>query len=130
MNENAPIEDAMVDQNVVKLKDIDGFIKLVKENRLSLQEFIYLKKRNSAESDAYNLKVVNYSSLVRKKQNNYYTLSCRGLTYFEKQVPVEFIYLGDWLRERDQYNVIKGLSFFRKFRKWKTLKKWGKLLFN
>ena len=59
---------------------------------------------------------------------NYYTLSAKGLTKYENNVPIEFIYLGDWLKERDQFNAIKQLSFFKKFRLWKTLKKWVKII--
>jgi hypothetical protein len=29
-----------------------------------------------------------------------------------------------WLKERDNYDDIKKLTFFTKFRKWKTLKMW------
>lgn len=44
-------------------------------------------------------------------------------------MPIEFVTLDEWLKEREQFNAIKNLSFFRKFRKWKTLKKWQKILF-
>jgi hypothetical protein len=29
-----------------------------------------------------------------------------------------------WIKERDNYDDIKRLTFFTKFRKWKTLKMW------
>ena len=29
-----------------------------------------------------------------------------------------------WIKERDNYDEIKRLTFFTKFRKWKTLKMW------
>ena len=31
-----------------------------------------------------------------------------------------------WIKERDNYDDIKRLTFFTKFRKWKTLKMWRK----
>jgi len=31
-----------------------------------------------------------------------------------------------WIKERDNYDDIKKLIFFTKFRKWKTLKMWKK----
>jgi len=36
----------------------------------------------------------------------YYTLSSRGISLFEDEKLKEFTYLGDWIRERDQYNTI------------------------
>lgn len=39
---------------------------------------------------------------------------------------MEFITLGDWLIERDSYNHIKELSFFKKFKRWKFLRMWRK----
>ena len=33
------------------------------------------------------------------------------------------------MKERDQFNAIKSLSFFRKFRMWKTLKKWCRTVY-
>ena len=38
--------------------------------------------------------------------------------------PIEFIKLAHWLKERENYDAIKDLTFFTKFRKWKTLKMW------
>lgn len=32
---------------------------------------------------------------------NYHTLSSKGLTKYENNVPTEFVHLGDWLKERD-----------------------------
>jgi dynein heavy chain len=43
-----------------------------------------------------------------------------------KDSPVEFITLGDWLIERDSYNHIKELAFFKKFKRWKFLRVWRK----
>ena len=38
--------------------------------------------------------------------------------------PIEFIKLAHWLKERENYDAILDLTFFTKFRKWKTLKMW------
>lgn len=43
-------------------------------------------------------------------------------------MPVEFISLGDWLIERDSYNHIKELPFFKKFKRWKCLRMWRKTI--
>ena len=76
------------------------------------------------------MKVVTYNFIQEKKLVNYYTLSSKGLTKYENNVPFEFSRLSDWMKERDQFNAIKQLSFFKKFRLWKTLKKWIKILNN
>lgn len=51
-------------------------------------------------------------------------MSKQGLCYYLNNKPVEFIKLAHWLKERENYDAIKGLQFFTKFRKWKTLKMW------
>ena len=101
---------------------------MIREHKLSPMEFIYLVKNKMNSNDAYNMKVISYNFIQENALLNYYTLSAKGLTKYESNVPVEFVHLGDWLKERDQFNAIKTLSFFRKFRMWKTLKKWIKIL--
>lgn len=75
------------------------------------------------------MRVFRYDVLAKNEIVDYYTLSSKGVTRYENNNPIEFVHLGDWLKERDQFNMIKNLSFFKKFRKWKTLKKWVKILF-
>jgi dynein heavy chain, axonemal len=36
--------------------------------------------------------------------------------------------LGQWLIERDSYNHIKELSFFKKFKSWKFMRMWKKTI--
>jgi dynein heavy chain len=62
------------------------------------------------DGDHYNLKVTDYCSI---KDNIFWTLSAKGVTKYEGNFPIEFIPLKDWLRERDQYNHIKRLRFFK-----------------
>ena len=38
--------------------------------------------------------------------------------------PTNFMPMEQWIQERDNYDEIKRLTFFTKFRKWKTLKMW------
>lgn len=47
---------------------------------------------------------------------------------YENDTPVEFISLGQWLIERDSYNHIKELSFFKQFKKWKFMRMWKKTI--
>lgn len=85
--------------------------------------FIYLNPNDSG--DPYDLKVVVY---LDRNIEKYYTLSCKGLTVYENDSPVEFISLGQWLIERDSYNHIKELSFFKKFKRWKFMRMWKKTI--
>lgn len=50
------------------------------------------------------------------------------MTLYEADTPVEFISLGQWLIERDSYNHIKELSFFKQFKKWKFMRMWKKMI--
>lgn len=102
---------------------------MIREHKLSAMEFIYLIKSKMNSNDAYNMRVVEYHLIQNKEITNYYTLSAKGLTRYENNIPIEFVHLGDWLKERDQFNAIKSLSFFRKFRMWKTLKKWTRTVY-
>jgi len=43
-------------------------------------------------------------------------------------MPIEFLSLGQWLIERDSYNHIKELDFFKKFKKWKFMRMWKKTI--
>jgi hypothetical protein len=51
--------------------------------------FMYLQP-NKETNDPYDLNVVEYD----KRKDKYYTLSGKGLTLYENDVPVEFISLG------------------------------------
>jgi hypothetical protein len=47
------------------------------------------------------MQVVSYFHLQKNKIVNYYTLSSKGVTRYEKSTPIEFLSLGEWLKERD-----------------------------
>ncbi len=84
---------------------------------------MYLNSQDNG--DPYDLQVVSY---IKRYEPRYYTLSGKGLTLYENDVPVEFISLGQWLIERDSYNHIKELSFFKQFKKWKFMRMWKKTI--
>ena len=50
------------------------------------------------------------------------------MTLYENDTPIEFLSLGQWLIERDSYNHIKELDFFKKFKKWKFMRMWKKTI--
>ncbi len=98
------------------------------DGRVPEYEFYYMLKIES--NDYYNMDIVTYQTILNNKTSNqdYFTLSGSGITKYEHSRPVEFIPLNEWDVQRKQFNEIKELQFFKKFRKWKTLKKWIHIL--
>lgn len=92
-----------------KWSDLDKYIELLLDSK-SEEETVFMYLNSQDNGDPYDLTVVSYS---KRNENRYYTLSGKGLTLYENDVPVEFISLGQWLIERDSYNHIKELSFFK-----------------
>lgn len=54
----------------------------------------------------------------------FYTLSKKGFTLYKNDNPIEHTPLRDWLLERRYFKQIRGMDFFRNFRKWSILKMW------
>ena len=104
--------------------DLDKYIELLLDSK-SDDEIVFIYLNPNDNGDPYDLKFCVY--LDRNKEK-YYTLSCKGLTVYENDNPVEFISLGQWLIERDSYNHIKELSFFKKFKRWKFMRMWKKTI--
>jgi dynein heavy chain, axonemal len=103
---------------------LDKYIELLLDSKSEEETvFMYLNSQNNG--DPYDLTVVSYT---KREEKRYYTLSGKGLTLYEADVPVEFISLGQWLIERDSYNHIKELSFFKQFKKWKFMRMWKKTI--
>jgi len=108
-----------------KWSDLDKYIELLLDSK-SEEETVFMYLRAQDNGDPYDLQVVSY--MKNKDEPKYYTLSGKGLTLYESEVPVEFISLGQWLIERDSYNHIKELSFFKQFKKWKFMRMWKKTI--
>ena len=105
--------------------DLDKYIELLLDSKSEEETvFMYLNPKENS-TDPYDLQVASYD---RRLPEKYYTLSGKGLTLYERDTPVEFISLGQWLIERDSYNHIKELSFFKQFKKWKFMRMWKKTI--
>jgi hypothetical protein len=107
-----------------KWTDLDKYIELLLDSK-SEEETVFLYLNPSKKGDPYDLQVSNYS---KKDKERYYTLSGKGLTQYDATGPVDFMSLGQWLIERDSYNHIKELSFFKQFKKWKFMRMWKKTI--
>ena len=94
-----------------KWSDLDKYIELLLDSKSEEETvFVYLTANN--KSDPYDLTVADYVDRLNCGEK-YYTLSGKGLTTYHKDKPIEFHSLGQWLIERDSYNHIKDLSFFK-----------------
>jgi hypothetical protein len=119
-------EEPKADVVQQKWSDLDKYIELLLDSKSEEETvFVYLIP-NPGNSDPYDLQVSGYTEC--KLKSKYYTLSGKGLTYYENNIPIEFISLGQWLIERDSYNHIKELDFFKKFKKWKFMRMWKKTI--
>jgi dynein heavy chain len=91
----------------------------------SEEETVFVYLNPNLNGDPYDLQVCQYKD---REPQKYYTLSGKGLTLYENDTPIEFLSLGQWLVERDSYNHIKELDFFKKFKKWKFMRMWKKTI--
>lgn len=108
--------------------DLDKMIELLLDSKSEEETvFMYLNP-NKQNGDPYDLQTTSYDDRNKDNGGKYYTLSGKGLTLYENDTPVEFISLGQWLIERDSYNHIKELSFFKQFKKWKFMRMWKKTI--
>lgn len=86
-------------------KEIDLFIFMAEDGKIPDYEFYYMIKEES--NDYYNMDIVTYQTVMRKKMTEYYTLSGHGVTRYEDSRPIEFIGLSEWDAERRQFNELK-----------------------
>lgn len=81
----------------------------------------------SNKENFYELRQATYSKIC--KEPVYYTLSAKGLTVYQDKIPKEFIKLSEWIIERQGYNYISQINFFKNFKIWRILKIWRKNIF-
>ena len=62
--------------------------------------------------------------LNKAKISQYYTMSAESLLIFTNDQPSEILPLTGWLLERDQFQKISTLTFFKKFKTWRIFKNW------
>jgi dynein heavy chain, axonemal len=110
-------EENFKEKPAEKLSEIDSFIKSIQEDKKD-QGFIYCLETEM--HNPYELKKV----ISPQGFQEYYTISKKGIALFVNGSPIEFTRLADWLVERKAYNELKSISFFKKFRIWKTCIMW------
>lgn len=105
--------------------ELDKYIELLLDTR-SEEETVFTYLNCPNKDDPYDLEPVGFDK--RHDKTKYYTISGKGLTLYEKDTPVEFMSLGQWLIERDSYNHIKDFSFFKQFKSWKFMRMWKRMV--
>jgi len=129
-DEKEALDEEPKDPTQQKWSDLDKYIELLLDSK-SEEETVFVYLLPNSNGDPYDLLVCSYSDTREANQGakeKYYTLSGKGLTLYENDMPVEFLSLGQWLIERDSYNHIKDLDFFKKFKKWKFMRMWKKTI--
>lgn len=72
--------------NLENTKEIDLFIYMADEGKIPDYEFYYMLKEES--NDYYNMDIVTYQTVMKKKLTEYFTLSGHGVTKYEDARPV------------------------------------------
>jgi len=107
------------------MDNINKFIREAFEGKDYRINFVYYLPSN--KENFYELRQATYSKICNEPV--YYTLSAKGLTVYNEKIPKEFIKLSEWIIERQGYNKISQIAFFRNFKIWRILKIWRKNIF-
>lgn len=96
------------------------FYKLVSNDHVFQDFFCYCNRKE----DFYDFEVVPFS---HKNDNEYVTVSQRGLIHFIKGQP-NFMSIMDWERESNIFRKMKKIPFFSNFKSWKTFGNWKTIM--
>ncbi|PRP87074.1 hypothetical protein PROFUN_04810 [Planoprotostelium fungivorum] len=102
----------------------EDFIRTVQSSKSF--DFIYLKIKDSKMTNkcVYDVEVI---APTQVDYNDYLTLSVEGISRFTKNT-MFFIPLREWVMEKNVYDQIIYLDFFRNFRRRKTFQIWRKMI--
>ena len=90
------------------------------------KEFVYAPR----PGDAYDLELVPFREVSLE---NYMTVSPAGMSHYVGGLPMSFVSLRSWLRERRLYRSLRKIPFFQEFpaRKaflhWRNAGRWGRM---
>ena len=101
---------------------IHKFLRDAFKGRDHKMDFVYFLPSNS--ENYYKLTPKTFNEIADKK--TYYTLSSKGLTVYIDKKPREFIKLAEWMNERQRYDVIAEIPFFKNFKIWRIITMWRK----
>ncbi len=104
---------------------INKFIREAFEGKDYRTNFVYYLP--SGKENYYDLKTADFNDISKEKI--YYTLSAKGLTVYVEKKPKEFIKLSEWIIEKQAYNYVSEINFFKNFKIWRILKLWRQNIF-
>lgn len=106
-DENYPIDEEPISK--FENNDVDDFIRMLQEEG---REGSFLYCIQIEPHNPYHLK----SIISPQGQDYYFTVSKSGVSVFVDGSPQEFTKLSDWLIEREGFNNLRSIPFFKKFR--------------
>ncbi|KAJ3207853.1 Dynein heavy chain 6, axonemal [Entophlyctis luteolus] len=109
----------------IRFNSILHYISFLQRTPNSL-EFAYLipksKTKNNDVFNPYDLEFIEYSRI--DKSRGYYTLSLAGVACITEMGSSSFTPLKQWLRERQLFNSLLKIPFFKSYRQWKSFVVW------
>ncbi|KAJ3137918.1 Dynein heavy chain 6, axonemal [Physocladia obscura] len=111
----------------IKFTQVGEYVAYLEKNPKSNYEFTYLVPKedglNNTIFNPYNLEFTDY--LLLDKTRPYYTISLKGITCIDESSGFSnFTPLKQWLRERNLFNSLLKISFFKRYRLWKSFVVW------
>ena len=116
------IEEMTEDKKSAEIwRSLDKYLEdLLANSKEAVKKFLYFNITKGSDNP-YDLTLTTYAN---RNSSSYYTISGKGVTHYSEDKAVDFVILGDWILERDLYSNIKGIGFFKNFKRWKLLKGW------
>lgn len=107
-----------------KLVDLDELI-ATKVEHFTDNNFIYLTYTMPHQSEYFTAYALTEVPFLRVNRQYYYTVSRHGVTLFSRY-ETQFTSLSVWRREYRQYQQLRRVPTFARFRLWKGFKVWQK----
>lgn len=107
-----------------KLVDLDELF-ATKVEHFTDDSFIYLTYTMPRQSEYFTAYALTEVAFLRVNRQYYYTVSRHGVTLFSRY-ETQFTALSVWRREYRQYQKLKRVPTFARFRLWKGFKVWQK----
>lgn len=126
MKASKPLEAKSASKPPASKSDLP-YVKLIQTLRdyPTTEDFVYLKRmdQNPSVYDPYALDVVPFSSV---NQQDFYTMSVRGVTHYVDGMSADFATLDQWERELKLFSALRQLRVFKLYKLWRSFRMWKK----
>lgn len=85
------------------------------------EDFVYLRRSNRIETE-YNPYALEVVPFAKTDQNDFCTLSARGITRYCGKGNTEFTSLDQWEREVQLFTALKQVKLFKLYKNWKQFR--------